>query len=77
MLFNWNLLGDGVHTVVAEVDGTELGRAVVQVTLVEEDEPFVRGLVGECVVEDFPTEGQTVTLEWQQSQQNFVITGVD
>ena len=77
LLFNWNLLGAGEHAVVAEVDGAELGRAVVQVTLVDEAEPFVRGLVGECVVEDFPTEGETVTLKWQQGLQNFAITGVD
>ena len=25
-------------------------------------------------VEDFPTVGETVTLEWQQNQHNFVIT---
>lgn len=26
------------------------------------------------MVEDFPDMGQTVTLEWQQNSQNFVIT---
>ena len=41
------------------------------------EEEFLRGVAGECVVEDFPTLGETVTLEWQQSQQNFVITGVE
>jgi len=77
LLFNWNLLGAGVHTVAALVDGEELGRATVQVTVVDESEPFARGLVGECTVEDFPSPSETVTLEWQQRQQNFVITGVD
>ena len=77
LLVNWNEFGAGEHAVVARVDGAELGRATVTVTRVEEDEPFVRGLVGECVVEDFPTPGQTVTLEWQQGVQNFAITGVD
>ena len=77
LLVNWNEFGAGEHTVVALVDGEELGRAVVQVTVLDAEEPFVRGLVGECVVEDFPGEGETVTLEWQQTQQNFVITGVD
>ena len=32
LLFNWNLLGEGEHEVVAFVDGVELGRATVQVT---------------------------------------------
>ena len=75
LLFNWNLLGDGAHEVVAVVDGTELGRATVRVTTLGEE--FVREAVGECAVEDFPVPGETVTLEWQQNQQNFVITTVE
>jgi 5'-nucleotidase len=72
VLFNWNRLGDGEHTVVAWVDDEELGRATVQVTTLGQE--FVRGAEGECVVDDFPLPGETVTLEWQQNQQNFVIT---
>ena len=78
LLFNWNLLGEGEHEVVAYVDDVELGRATVRVTTVGEgaEEEFLRGVEGECVVEDFPTEGETVTLEWQQNSQNFVMTDV-
>ena len=75
LLFNWNLLRDGEHEVIAYVDGEELGRATVQVTTLGAE--FLRGVEGECVVEDFPTMGETVTLEWQQNQQNFVITDVE
>ena len=75
LLFNWNRLGDGEHTVVALVDGVELGRATVRVTTLGEE--FLRGAEGECMVEDFPTVGETVTLKWQQNNQNFVITGVE
>ena len=75
LLFNWNLLGDGEHAVVAFVDGEELGRATVRVTTLGEE--FVRGVEGECVVADFPGLGQSVLLEWQQNSQNFVITGVE
>ena len=32
LLFNWNRLGDGEHTVVAYVDGVEWQRATVRVT---------------------------------------------
>ena len=74
LLVNWNLLGDGAHTVTALVDGVELGRATVQVTTLGRE--FVRGAVGECVAEDFPQPGQSTLLEWQQSRQNFVITEV-
>ena len=73
LLFNWNRLGDGAHAVVAFVDDVELGRATVTVTTLGEE--FLRGVEGECVVEDFPDIGQTVPLAWQQSRQNFVMAG--
>ena len=63
LLFNWNRLGDGEHTVVARV--TTLGAE------------FLRGVAGECMVDGFPPPGETVTLEWQQNKQNFVITAVE
>ena len=75
LLFNWNLLGDGEHEVSAYVDGAELGRATVRVTTLEHE--FLRGVEGECVVDDFPHVGQSVLLEWQQNSQNFVITEVE
>ena len=73
LLFNWNLLGDGEHVVVARVDGEELGRATVRVTTLGAE--FLRGAEGECVVEDFPTMGEMVTLEWQQNQSEFCHCG--
>ena len=79
LLFNWNRLGAGEHTVVAYVDDVELGRAVVRVTTVGAgaEEEFLEDVAGTCVVEDFPSPGQTVTLEWQQNSQNFVVTDVE
>ena len=56
---------------VAFVDGVELGRATVQVTTLGQE--FLRDVAGECVVDDFPALGQTVTLEWYQNSQNFVL----
>ena len=72
LLFNWNELGDGLHEVVAVVDGTELGRATVTVTTL--GEPFRTGLSGTCEAADFPEAGESVTLVWQEAKQNFVIT---
>ncbi len=72
LLFNWNLLGAGEYVVVARVDGEELGRTTVRVTTLGAE--FLRGVAGECTVADFPMTGETVTLEWQQNSQNFVIT---
>ena len=76
LLFNWNRLGAGEHEVVAYVDGMELDRATVTVTTVGtgEEEEFLRGVAGACVVEDFPLPGETVTLAWQETKQNFVMT---
>ena len=78
LLFNWNRLGAGDHMVTALVDGLELGRAMVRVTTVGEgaQEEFLEGAMGECVAEDFPHQGQSALLEWQQTSQNFVITDV-
>ena len=73
LLFNWNLLGDGEHTVVAFVDGVELGRATVTVTTLGQE--FLRDVTGTCEAADFPTLGERVTLVWQQNSQNFVIAG--
>ena len=74
LLFNWNLLGAGVHTLRAVADGEEFGRAAVRVTTLGRE--YLTGVRGRARVVDFPAEGQTVRLEWQQAAQNFVITGV-
>ena len=74
MVFNWNRLGVGEHTVTAWVDGVALGRATVWVTTLGQE--FLQEVVGECVAGNFPHSGQTATLEWQQESQNFVITDV-
>ena len=77
LLVNWAEFGAGAHEVVALVDGVELSRATVTVTVVDAAEPFVRGLAKRVEVVGFPTPTETVTLEWQEAQQNFVITEVD
>ncbi len=80
---DWNRLGPGDHEVVALADGAEFGRATVRVTTLgaafarDAESAFIRGLAGECVVEDFPAPGEAVHLEWQETTQNFVITGVE
>ncbi len=77
LLVNWAEFGAGAHEVVALVDRVELSRATVTVTVVDATEPYVRGLAKRVAVTGFPTPEETVTLEWQTAQQNFVITGVD
>ena len=71
LLYNWNLLGDGSHTVVAYADGVEFARVDVTVTTVGAE--FRRGLSRVVGVPDFPAVGTDTVLRWQEAQQNFVI----
>ena len=72
LLFNWNLLGDGMHTVRTLADGVEFGRSSVMVSSLGLGE-FVTGLSGMYPLADFPLMGTTTTIQWEQSLQNFVI----
>ena len=74
LLFNWNLLGDGTHTVRALADGREFGRARFTVTTL--GTKFLTGVSGAYRLPHFPRQGTDVTVEWQQASQNFVITGL-
>ena len=75
LLFNWNLLGEGQHTVRALADGEAFAHSTFTVTTLGEE--IARGLRKTHAIEDFPAPGQTTTVEWQEGQQNFVITGVE
>ena len=72
VLFNWNRLDDGEHTVRLLIDGEEWATATFTVTTLGEE--FRRGLTRTEPIVDFPGPGETVTVEWQEAQQNFVIT---
>jgi hypothetical protein len=70
LLWNFNILGDGPHTVRALADGVEFDRAEFAVQTL--DGAFIRGLEGETRV-TLPQLGLTAGLAWQQSLQNFTI----
>ena len=72
LLYNWNRLGDGPHTVTAYADGVEFAQVTVTVTTLGEE--FRRGLSREVTVTNFSAAGTNVVLRWQEAQQNFVIT---
>ena len=72
LLYNWNLLGDGSHHVVAYADGVEFARVDVTVTTLGAE--FRRGLSGREIVTDFPEVGTDIRIHWQEAQQNFVIS---
>ena len=75
LLFNWNLLGDGVHTVQALADGVAFDQATFTVTTLGEE--FLEDAVGETVLADFPTAGEAVRLVWQPATQNFVLAPLE
>ena len=72
LLWNWNNLGAGTHTVRALIDGVEFANTTVRVTTFGED-PFPRGLNGTFPIPDFPRPGENKRLQWEESLQNFVI----
>ena len=73
LLFNWNLLGAGTHTVRALADGQEFATATFMVTGFGSE--FLAGANGEFPIQDFPQAGTDILLRWQESAQNFAIRG--
>ena len=71
LTYNWNLLGDGEHTVRALADGVEF--ATVTVTVTTLGAAFLKDKYERVLVQDFPESGTAVVLTWQEAQQNFVI----
>ena len=72
LLMNWNNLGPGAHEVRALADGVEFARTTVRVTTLGTD--FLRGVSGMFPLPDFPHPGDTTVVQWEESQQNFLIT---
>ena len=71
LLWNWNNLGPGTHTVRALIDGQEFANTTVRVTTF--GVPFRQGLSGTFPIPDFPRAGENKSLRWEESLQNFVI----
>ena len=71
-LVNWNDLGPGQHTLVALADGVEFARATFTVSTFGVS--FLTGATGTYTV---PFDGRNITLQWQESLQNFVIRGIE
>lgn len=72
LLVNWNRLGDGPHTVQVLADGAEVGHSFI--TVVTLGGEFLTGAREDFTIKDFPTSGKEIKLQWQESQQNFVIS---
>ena len=78
MAFNFNRLAEGQYQITAQADGQQIGssRQFTVIHLVPGDD-FPEDLESEPVeVPNFPTAGETTTLEWETESQGFVITDV-
>jgi cell division septation protein DedD len=69
--FNFGLLGDGEHDLVLSQDGVEFASGTF--TVVTFGVPFMRGVAGTYVLDDFPSTGQTTTVRWSEATQSFTI----
>ncbi|MBI3302397.1 MAG: hypothetical protein HYZ72_10035 [Deltaproteobacteria bacterium] len=76
MLVNWNLLGDGTHTVRALADGVQFDEATFTVTTLLGEE-FLSGAEGSYQLSSFPDAITDVIIRWEPSLQNFVIERVE
>jgi hypothetical protein len=73
LLWNWNILGDGQHTVRVFADGVEFDSATFQVNTLGEE--FIRGIDLQTELISLQTD-KVLQLRWQDSRQGFVITDV-
>ena len=69
--FNWNLLGNGSHTLRAFADGIEFAHVSFTVTTLGVE--YLQGASGEYLLSNFPQTGDSVTVRWAEAHQNFVI----
>lgn len=74
LLLNWAALGPGVHTLKAFADGVEFGSRTV--TVVGLGAEFLTGKGATVTVNEFPSAGRSLDLEWQEGMQSFVARGV-
>ncbi len=75
LLYNFNNLANGHHTLAVYADGRLLETRGFT-SLQSGGVSWLAGASRTATVEDFPQSGQTATLEWVQSYQNFLITGI-
>ena len=69
-IFNWALLGDGEHTAQAYDNGVPFGQKH-SFTVTTTGEEFLTGASKCITVDDFPSDGETTYLEWNESTQHF------
>lgn len=74
-LINYNTLTAGAHTIKAFANGVQFGTASFNVANLGAE--FLLGKTGEYYLYNFPDYGTRTRVTWQQSKQNFVVSGSD
>lgn len=70
--FNWNLIGDGPHTIRAFADGVQFADLDFNVTTLGVN--FLTGVSAAYRLDGFPTVGHETIISWSEAHQNFIIT---
>ncbi len=71
---NWTLLGSGEKIIRLMQNGEAVASRDFSVVAFETE--FIRGASGMCSIDDFPSADQSVTVEWDEPQQSFVVAEI-
>jgi len=74
-LYNFSNLANGQHTVSVMANGIPFATNTIT-TVKSGGEQFLTGASKRLTIPDFPHAGQAANVEWVQSYQNFMITGI-
>lgn len=75
LLYNFNNLSNGPHTFSVYADGV-LFASHAATTFKSGGTPWLSGKSASYTMANFPEAGQTATVQWVQSYQNFLITSI-
>ena len=76
LLFNYNDLSPGAHSLSLYADGQPLEIRQFNTTQ-SAGTSFATGIAKTATVFDFPSTGRLATLQWSQAKQSFVVTGIN
>ena len=74
-IVNWSNFDAGPKTIRLIQNGEEV--ASQDFSVVSFGTEFISGASGMCSIGDFPTAGESATVEWDETQQRFVVTEIN
>lgn len=74
-VYFWGHLGAGLHTMRTYVDDVLIETVDFEVASLNDE--FATGLEASYELDDFPEPGQSVTVQWSEADQNFIIVGTE